>query len=105
MKVLKFGGTSVGSVDGILSLKEIVEQQSLKQPVIVVVSALGGITDKLIETARLATDGKIEYKNEFESIVQRHHDIINAVIKEQSDRKELSETVDGQDLTRRIPDR
>lgn len=95
MKVLKFGGTSVGSVDGILSLKEIVEQQSLKQPVIVVVSALGGITDKLIETARLATDGKVEYKNEFESIVQRHHDIINAVIKEQSNRKELTETVDG----------
>ena len=46
MKVLKFGGTSVGSVESILNLKKIVESQ--KEPVIVVVSALGGITDKLI---------------------------------------------------------
>ena len=50
MKVLKFGGTSVGSVESILSLKNIVEHQT--QPVIVVVSALGGITDKLIEIGR-----------------------------------------------------
>ena len=55
MKVLKFGGTSVGSVESILSLKSIVEKQS--QPVIVVVSALGGITDKLIATSKLALKG------------------------------------------------
>ena len=55
MKVLKFGGTSVGSVESILSLKNIVEHQS--QPVIVVVSALGGITDKLIATSKLAVKG------------------------------------------------
>ena len=42
MKVLKFGGTSVGSVDSILSVKKIVE--AIEEPVIVVVSALGGIT-------------------------------------------------------------
>ena len=48
MKVLKFGGTSVGSVESILSLKKIVEAE--KEQVIVVVSALGGITDKLIAT-------------------------------------------------------
>ena len=48
MKVLKFGGTSVGSVDSILSLKKIVESQT--EQVVVVVSALGGITDKLIYT-------------------------------------------------------
>ena len=46
MKVLKFGGTSVGSVKSILSLKRIVETESRRQPVVVVVSALGGITDK-----------------------------------------------------------
>ena len=54
MKVLKFGGTSVGSVESILSLKAIVEKQAEKQPVIVVVSALGGITDKLLATSQLA---------------------------------------------------
>ena len=54
MKVLKFGGTSVGSVESILSLKAIVEKEAQKQPIIVVVSALGGITDKLIATSVLA---------------------------------------------------
>ena len=47
MKVMKFGGTSVGSVNSILSVKRIVESASAGEPVIVVVSALGGITDKL----------------------------------------------------------
>ena len=50
MKVMKFGGTSVGSVNSILSVKRIVE--SAAEPVIVVVSALGGITDKLINTSK-----------------------------------------------------
>ena len=52
MKVMKFGGTSVGSVNSILSVKRIVE--AVDEPVIVVVSALGGITDKLINTSRMA---------------------------------------------------
>ena len=52
MKVMKFGGTSVGSVNSILSVKQIVE--AVEEPVIVVVSALGGITDKLINTSQMA---------------------------------------------------
>ena len=52
MKVLKFGGTSVGSVKSILSLKRIVENEAKKQSVVVVVSALGGITDKLLQTSQ-----------------------------------------------------
>ena len=52
MKVLKFGGTSVGSVNSILSVKKIVE--AIEEPVIVVVSALGGITDKLLATSTMA---------------------------------------------------
>lgn len=78
MKVLKFGGTSVGSVNSLLNLKEIVEGQS--KPTIVVVSALGGITDLLIKTARTAADGNEEYRELFETIVTRHHDIIAGVI-------------------------
>ena len=54
MKVMKFGGTSVGSVNSILSVKRIVESASAGEPVIVVVSALGGITDKLINTSKMA---------------------------------------------------
>ena len=61
MKVLKFGGTSVGSVDSILSVKKIVE--AIEEPVIVVVSALGGITDKLLKTASMATNGDVVFRN------------------------------------------
>ena len=50
MKVLKFGGSSVGTPDSILSVKRIVESQP--EPVIVVVSALGGITDQLSTAMR-----------------------------------------------------
>ena len=62
MKVMKFGGTSVGSVNSILSVKRIVESAS--EPVIVVVSALGGITDKLINTSKISTF--IGYQNLFQ---------------------------------------
>ena len=48
MKVMKFGGTSVGSVNSILSVKRIVESAS--EPVIVVVSALGGIGELQLRT-------------------------------------------------------
>ena len=51
MKVLKFGGTSVGSVNSILTVKKIVE--AVDEPVIVVVSALGGVTDKLLTTSAM----------------------------------------------------
>ncbi len=54
MKVLKFGGTSVGSIASLLNVKAIVE--AIPAPVIVVVSALGGLTDKLIATAGLAKE-------------------------------------------------
>ena len=93
MKVLKFGGSSVGSVESILSLKNIVEQQT--QPVIVVVSALGGITDKLIATSRLAVKGDEEYKTEFDAIVTRHHSMVNTIISDTAERTRLLGIVDG----------
>ncbi|MDY3847101.1 MAG: bifunctional aspartate kinase/homoserine dehydrogenase I [Prevotella sp.] len=93
MKVLKFGGTSVGSVESILSLKNIVEHQS--QPVIVVVSALGGITDRLIATSRLAVRGDEAYRGEFESMVQRHHTMIDTIINDYDTRTTLLATVDS----------
>lgn len=87
MKVLKFGGTSVGSPESILSLKKIVEAE--RQPVIVVVSALGGITDKLIATARMAQKGDNAYLAEMEAIVERHHNMVNAVISDENRRTVL----------------
>jgi aspartokinase/homoserine dehydrogenase 1 len=78
MKVLKFGGTSVGSVKSILSVKNIVEGAS--EPVIVVVSALGGITDKLIHTSQLAASGDVTYEREYREIVNRHVEMVYTVI-------------------------
>ena len=94
MKVMKFGGTSVGSVNSILSLKSIVEEAAAKERVIVVVSALGGITDKLIKTANLAVDGDMTFNEEFKEIVARHHDMIDTIITDNSKRTALLEEVD-----------
>ena len=91
MKVLKFGGTSVGSIESILSLKSIVESET--QPVIVVVSALGGITDKLIAISQQALTGDEQYKEEFENIVKRHHHMVENIIKEKKKKKTLLGTL------------
>ena len=84
MHVLKFGGTSVGSIASIKNVKQIVE--SRQEPVIVVVSALGGITDRLILTANKAAASDETYMEEFRFIRQRHLDVVNGLL-------------DGEDLT------
>lgn len=96
MKVLKFGGTSVGSVRSIQSLKRIVEKEAKQsgQPVIVVVSALGGVTDQLIKLSQLALKGDEGYKQEFEQMVERHHQMIDTIITHTTQREELFKTVD-----------
>ena len=95
MKVLKFGGTSVGSVESILSLKAIVEKEAQKQPIIVVVSALGGITDKLIATSMLAQKGDETWKDEFQAMVERHHKMIDTIITDPRKREQLFNIVDS----------
>jgi aspartokinase/homoserine dehydrogenase 1 len=95
MKVLKFGGTSVGSVKSILSLKRIVEKEAKRQPIVVVVSALGCITDQLISTSRLAQEGKDEWREQYEQMVDRHHKMIDTIITDTSDREELFNKVDA----------
>ena len=85
MKVLKFGGTSVGSTESILQVKKIVEAQT--EPVIVVVSALGGITDNLINMAHEAASGNSSYEAAFESIVKRHDQMIRTIIPTGTSRK------------------
>ena len=71
MKVLKFGGTSVGSEKGLSQVKKIVE--SCSEDVIVVVSALGGITDQLLLTARLAAAGD-------EAYMPRHNELVEKIV-------------------------
>lgn len=94
MKVLKFGGTSVGSVKSILCLKRIVEKEAKRQPIVVVVSALGGITDKLLATAQMALSGDELYKKEFDAMVTRHHQMIDTIITDPKKREDLFFSVD-----------
>ena len=94
MKVLKFGGTSVGSVKSILSLKKIVEAEARTQPVVVVVSALGGITDKLIATSQIALKGDERWREVFDAMVTRHHQMIDTIITDDKKRVDLFNKVD-----------
>lgn len=91
MKVLKFGGTSVGSVESILSVKKIVE--AVNEPIIVVVSALGGITDKLLSISEMASQGNLAYERELSAIVGRHLEVIEGVIENTNDRTEVQQKV------------
>lgn len=89
MKVLKFGGTSVGSSESLRNVKKIVE--SVTEPSVVVVSALGGITDKLLRTASLAVSGDMAYIQSFEDMVARHSKVVADLIPESGVRQRLEE--------------
>ena len=91
MKVLKFGGTSVGSVNSMLSVKKIVE--AIDDKVIVVVSALGGITDKLIKTSKMASEGDSAYEKEMKEIVNRHIEMVYTVVPAVKEREILLDKV------------
>lgn len=113
LKVLKFGGTSVGTIESLRNVKSIVE--GLAEPAIVVVSALGGLTDRLIATAHASAEGKEDYIEEMVVIRKRHHDIIDALIP--AERKtgvtnavdtlldSLEERYKGLSLIRTLPER
>ncbi|MDE5849651.1 MAG: aspartate kinase [Muribaculaceae bacterium] len=90
MNVLKFGGTSVGTVESLKNVRSIVE--ALPSDTVVVVSALGGLTDRLIATARLAAEGG-DWRTEADAIAERHYIIIEELVR--PDRKQSTLTVVG----------
>ena len=90
---MKFGGTSVGSVNSILNLKSIVENAAKEDNIIVVVSALGGITDRLIKTAQMAVDGNMAFNEELQGIVTLHHELIYSIIPDGEKRTALLQEV------------
>ena len=93
MKVLKFGGTSVGSVDSIHQIQHIISQQT--DDCIVVVSALGGVTDLLLKAAHMALDTKEEYMAVYQQIRQRHIDMVNTLIDNTTVRQMLLHELEG----------
>lgn len=78
MKVLKFGGTSVGTPESILKVMEIVASRD--EATVVVVSALGGVTDQLIRSARLAEEGDPSFRDEIAAMRERHVSVCREVV-------------------------
>lgn len=89
MKVLKFGGTSVGTAESLTNVKQIVT--ACKGQVIVVVSALGGVTNQLIQMADLAEAHSNEWESILEQVKARHMSVIDAVVPD--DRQAQCKTV------------
>lgn len=74
---MKFGGSSVGSAENIRKVKTIVKSQT--DDVIVVVSALGGITDKILAAARNASIGSGDFHQDLKEIKTRHEEVIHSL--------------------------
>ena len=88
MKVLKFGGTSVGTVESLNNVKRIIE--AIEGKAIIVVSALGGLTDMLISMAQRATKGEKDWKEDFISVKKRHLDIIDKLVPTENQKQVLN---------------
>jgi aspartokinase/homoserine dehydrogenase 1 len=80
MNVLKFGGTSVGSAKNINKVISILDNYSQNNRVICVVSAIGGITDKLLKAAEMAQRKNRDYISEYDAIAEKHNSIVLELI-------------------------
>ncbi len=78
MKVLKFGGTSVGSVKNLLNVKEIIDSQ--KDDLVIIVSAFGGITDKILTMAKTAAATNTFTESDMIEVTTRHLTAIDELI-------------------------
>lgn len=91
MKVMKFGGTSVGSIESLLNLKNIVNAE--QRPVVVVVSAMGGFTNQLLAMCEQAQQRDISCLDTLEAARKRHHDAVDGVVIEPM-RQQVHDTID-----------
>jgi len=82
MKVLKFGGTSVGSPDRIRGVFRIIGSQP--SDCLVVVSAFQGITDELKQACELASERNNDYKSQLSRITARHYDFAKQLLDKES---------------------
>ena len=93
MKVLKFGGSSVATSESILKVKSIVQAQD--DVVVVVVSALGGVTDELVRIAALAESADASYLEKLQALKKRHVDACDELVGSGKDGKLLRLAVDS----------
>ncbi len=88
MKVLKFGGTSCGTVNSIQAVLEIIKgKQAQEKGVAAVFSAMGGVTNKLLEAGLKATEGDLTYLDIVQAIENRHFEVVRALIDVKSQSK------------------
>ena len=87
MRVLKFGGSSLATPDRIKDVGRIVLSTVNGTPAVVVVSAFQGVTNQLLECARLAERQDPGYEQAFDAIVARHHDAIDSLMSRQQGRR------------------
>ncbi|NOT94107.1 bifunctional aspartate kinase/homoserine dehydrogenase I [Ferruginibacter sp.] len=80
MQVLKFGGSSVASAENISKVVDIVKNKTNTNKIVIVVSALGGITDLLLQCANLAATGNETYKTSLQEIEVRHLTTVKELI-------------------------
>ncbi|MCJ8167399.1 bifunctional aspartate kinase/homoserine dehydrogenase I [Pontibacter sp. E15-1] len=83
MKVLKFGGTTVGSVKNVLTLLDILAEESKKEKPVVVLSAMSGVTNLLASTAAIAADGK-NYLHYLEELEQQHLEVARGLLQKEN---------------------
>ncbi len=93
MKVLKFGGSSVATAENILKVKSIVEKTD--DVAVVVVSALGGVTDELVKTSRLASECDESYKEHLDALRVRHNQTCEALVSDGPRAEELKKSVNA----------
>lgn len=81
MKILKFGGTSVGSPASIQTVRKVVQERIEKSPIIVILSAFGGVTDELARCAAMAAEGNKGYLGILNELKARHYQAITELFK------------------------
>ncbi|MDX1909365.1 MAG: bifunctional aspartate kinase/homoserine dehydrogenase I [Bacteroidia bacterium] len=97
MKVLKFGGSSVASPERIDHVARIIQAAvRTGDQIAVVVSAMGGVTDRLIQMSRIAASGSEAYKEDLERFFNQHRDVVNQLIHSDHHKPALEEIIEGQ---------
>ncbi len=80
MQVLKFGGSSVGTTDAISKVIAIVKERVQRTPMIVVLSAMSGVTDQLILIGQAAAQGNDAYQTMIQNLAKKHEDAVLALL-------------------------
>ena len=92
MKILKFGGSSVANAENIKKVIQIIFESSKKnEEMVIVVSALGGVTNNLIELTSLASKGDEKFQSLLKTFYKQHNQVIGKLIKSKNQKNVLIE--------------